>query len=45
MAACNVPKLTAERIVKHREHPVPNSAVLMINHAFQLNGSLAPAAS
>lgn len=42
MAALNILKI-AERIVKYWKHPVPNSAALMINHAFQATGSLNPA--
>jgi len=44
MAARNILKI-AERIVKYWQHPVPNSAALMIKHAFQTNGVLNPAAS
>jgi flagellar biosynthesis protein FlhG len=44
MAALNILKI-AERIVKYWTHPVPNSAVLMINYAFRANGSQDPATS
>jgi flagellar biosynthesis protein FlhG len=44
MAARNILKI-AERIVKYWQHPVPNSADLMINHAFQPNRSPNPATS
>lgn len=44
IAARNILKI-AERIVKYWKHPVPNSADLMIHHAFQANGSLNPANS